>query len=203
MEEEYRMQKIQAETRIVPPDVESHPNGVIYEDGTVEYGSGSGNAPTANGNGAAGALTSLSSAGADDNASTRALVGETVEHATSPAEPATPANENPVVSDEFDATSDDSGEAENPESERTGLTVSDEATLRSTSEAAGDDVERPSLAAVKEEEDEGDKKTPVPPQDYSFSNKRLCERWLDNLFMVLYEVTKLQPTNTVEGSSTD
>ena len=33
--------------------------------------------------------------------------------------------------------------------------------------------------------------TPVPTttaDSFSFSNKRLCERWLDNLFMVLYEV---------------
>ncbi|KAK0496621.1 Chs5p-Arf1p-binding proteins-domain-containing protein [Armillaria luteobubalina] len=27
----------------------------------------------------------------------------------------------------------------------------------------------------------------LPPEPFSFSNKRLCERWLDNLFMVLYE----------------
>lgn len=31
--------------------------------------------------------------------------------------------------------------------------------------------------------------SPPPVQEpFSFSNKRLCERWLDNLFMVLYEV---------------
>ena len=31
--------------------------------------------------------------------------------------------------------------------------------------------------------------SPAPAQEpFSFSNKRLCERWLDNLFMVLYEV---------------
>jgi hypothetical protein len=36
-------------------------------------------------------------------------------------------------------------------------------------------------AASSNEEEE---KTPGP----SFTNKRLCERWLDNLFMVLYEV---------------
>jgi hypothetical protein len=176
MEEEYRMQKLQAEARSAPPDVESHPNGVIHEDGTVEYEPA--NAPTTNGHGAS---APIPSAGADDNASTRALVGETIGSA------ATPANEKPVIDDELNDASNN-GDVKDLESEGTGLVLDDEATLRSTTEAAGDDVERPSLAAMKEEEDENEKKTPVPPQDYSFSNKRLCERWLDNLFMVLYEV---------------
>lgn len=176
MEEEYRMQKFQADTRSTPPDVESHPNGVIYEDGTVEYETAP--PPTTNGHGGS---VPIPSAGADDNASTRALVGETIDSS------ATPANEEPVIGGELDGASDN-GDVEYLESERTDLALDDEATLKSTTEAAGDDVERPSLAAMKEEEDENEKKTPVPPQDYSFSNKRLCERWLDNLFMVLYEV---------------
>lgn len=169
------MQKIQAETRSAPLDIESHPNGVIHEDGTVEYSPG--NAPTTNGDGA----SVTPSGGADDNASTRALVGEAI----GPA--AIPANEKPVTDDEFDGTSDNSDVKES-ENGRASVAADDEATLMSTTEAAGDDVERPSLAAMKEEEHETEKKTPLPPQDYSFSNKRLCERWLDNLFMVLYEV---------------
>lgn len=32
---------------------------------------------------------------------------------------------------------------------------------------------------------------PEPDDKFSFSTKRLCERWLDNLFMVLYEVRRL------------
>lgn len=32
---------------------------------------------------------------------------------------------------------------------------------------------------------------PEPDDKFSFSTKRLCERWLDNLFMVLYEVCPL------------
>lgn len=38
---------------------------------------------------------------------------------------------------------------------------------------------------VKDDETVAD---PEPDDKFSFSTKRLCERWLDNLFMVLYEV---------------
>ncbi|KAJ7753788.1 Chs5p-Arf1p-binding proteins-domain-containing protein, partial [Mycena metata] len=57
-------------------------------------------------------------------------------------------------------------------------------------------LERPVQAAAGDEEDtagaDKDKKgkepaPPLPQEPFSFSNKRLCERWLDNLFMVLYE----------------
>lgn len=62
--------------------------------------------------------------------------------------------------------------------------------------AAVDALERPVQAATEDEGQEIDhdappkKEPPSPTQQepFSFSNKRLCERWLDNLFMVLYEV---------------
>lgn len=55
-------------------------------------------------------------------------------------------------------------------------------------EAATQGLERPELAASGDNS-EGHEDSPNPAQDgFSFSNKRLCERWLDNLFMVLYEV---------------
>jgi len=47
-------------------------------------------------------------------------------------------------------------------------------------------LEKPVQAAAGEAED-ADRDIP-PAEPFSFSNKRLCERWLDNLFMVLYEV---------------
>ncbi|KAJ7732202.1 Chs5p-Arf1p-binding proteins-domain-containing protein [Mycena olivaceomarginata] len=61
--------------------------------------------------------------------------------------------------------------------------------------AAVDALERPVQAATEDEGQEIDhdappkKEPPSPAQQepFSFSNKRLCERWLDNLFMVLYE----------------
>ncbi|KAF8717627.1 hypothetical protein AX14_012084 [Amanita brunnescens Koide BX004] len=47
-------------------------------------------------------------------------------------------------------------------------------------------LEKPVQAAAGEADDaDGDNPTTTEP--FSFSNKRLCERWLDNLFMVLYE----------------
>ena len=38
------------------------------------------------------------------------------------------------------------------------------------------------------ETQDGDGGQSPSQEPFSFSNKRLCERWLDNLFMVLYEV---------------
>lgn len=47
-----------------------------------------------------------------------------------------------------------------------------------------DQLEKPSQAGIQD--------APNPSQEaFSFSNKRLCERWLDNLFMVLYEVSSI------------
>lgn len=49
-------------------------------------------------------------------------------------------------------------------------------------------VEKPMVAAGAAA-DEDTAEAPRGGQDaFSFTNKRLCERWLDNLFMVLYEV---------------
>jgi Chs5-Arf1p-binding protein BUD7/BCH1 len=50
------------------------------------------------------------------------------------------------------------------------------------------DLERP-VQAAGEGDQNMNEASPAPAQEpFSFSNKRLCERWLDNLFMVLYEV---------------
>ena len=48
-------------------------------------------------------------------------------------------------------------------------------------------VEKPLQAAAGEEKSDSSDLS-VQAEPFSFSNKRLCERWLDNLFMVLYEV---------------
>jgi hypothetical protein len=49
-------------------------------------------------------------------------------------------------------------------------------------------LDEPVKASMRPEGADGEEQTPANPQDaFSFSNKRLCERWLDNLFMVLYE----------------
>jgi len=48
-----------------------------------------------------------------------------------------------------------------------------------------DGLERPVQAAAGEETDAA--QAANAEASFSFANKRLCERWLDNLFMVLYE----------------
>jgi hypothetical protein len=169
MEEEYRMQKVQAELRSAGVDAvngvrtPNAVNGVIHEDGTVGFGG-----PAVNGNGK-GAMERKSDASADDDASTRAIVGQSIDADLSSA--ATPDAEKPGTP--VPAHASDPGNHE-------------EDTEASTLYTIGTDVERPSLAATKEDGDEHGQD--VPAHDYSFSNKRLCERWLDNLFMVLYEV---------------
>lgn len=52
-------------------------------------------------------------------------------------------------------------------------------------------LERPVQAAAGSGEgaQDGDAAGGSSQEPFSFSNKRLCERWLDNLFMVLYEVS--------------
>ncbi|KAF9566530.1 chaps-domain-containing protein [Agrocybe pediades] len=52
--------------------------------------------------------------------------------------------------------------------------------------ANGAGLEKPSQAAGEGEQNVNEAFTPAQ-EPFSFSNKRLCERWLDNLFMVLYE----------------
>lgn len=168
MEEEYRMQKVQADIKsagVETPGPNST-NGVIYEDGTVEYGERSQPKTNGNGNG---------NVGADDDASTRALASMERTGTPDGEKPATPN----VPED------DETSESIETKEEGDGATLAETSTLESTTSG----LERPSQAATKEEADGESAGQDLPPQDYSFSNKRLCERWLDNLFMVLYEVS--------------
>ena len=50
-------------------------------------------------------------------------------------------------------------------------------------------LQQPVQAAAGEGSGENKDASPGGQESFSFSNKRLCERWLDNLFMVLYEVS--------------
>ncbi|KAL4897260.1 Chs5p-Arf1p-binding proteins-domain-containing protein [Aspergillus ambiguus] len=75
------------------------------------------------------------------------------------------------------------GEQEN------GTNSEDETTTNGNkSEQAGDSIERPEQTVASEVVKSG-KEDPDPSHSSytQFKNKRLCERWLDNLFMVLYE----------------
>jgi hypothetical protein len=49
-------------------------------------------------------------------------------------------------------------------------------------------VEKPEQSAIRDDDQDAPLVSPHGLDTFSFSNKRLCERWLDNLFMVLYEV---------------
>jgi len=59
--------------------------------------------------------------------------------------------------------------------------------------------EKPAQAAG-EGEQAINEASPSPTQEpFSFSTKRLCERWLDNLFMVLYEACYFRSIHTISS----
>ncbi|EPQ53723.1 chaps-domain-containing protein [Gloeophyllum trabeum ATCC 11539] len=131
MEEEYRMQKAQAE--------HAHVNG--------------GDAPEG------------SNRGADDDASTRGVVSQSQKGSV--AAPAIPTIR---ISTESDRAREEEESEEGKEED-----------------VASDVLEKPMQAAGDDQEGGGAQSGATQQSDFSFSNKRLCERWLDNLFMVLYE----------------
>ncbi|PPQ72495.1 LOW QUALITY PROTEIN: hypothetical protein CVT26_003585 [Gymnopilus dilepis] len=192
MEEEYRMQKAQGEMhqvlskqKPVPARESDVGNAVIHEDGTVVRDS------------------------VDDNASTRGVM--------SPPSPVLAATEDADVNgNELEHPSaiptiristesqrvnkeDDQSEATKVEEEapvpskdkgKAKATDEDEAGQEVLTNGHGqpNGVERPAQAAGEGEQAVNEASTPAATQEsFSFSNKRLCERWLDNLFMVLYE----------------
>lgn len=158
MEEEYRMQKAQADIQKVATshsaqDVNENA-AVIHEDGSVTAG----NATLA-----------------DDDASTRGMSSPLSESESKPEfENGLNVSAIPIIR----VSSESDTEREIAESTRNGIAEQDEQSMT---------LEKPVQAAAGEE--------PEPSQvsnsyqeAFSFTNKRLCERWLDNLFMVLYEV---------------
>ncbi|KAJ8087664.1 bud site selection protein [Marasmius tenuissimus] len=178
MEEEYRMQKAHTEMSKVP----GGGSGVIHEDGTVRDPASSSADPDGN----------------DDNASTRGL-------SSGPNSPPPP-NGNSIpeptipmirISTESDLERE-KAEAEAEESQKDQGANGDAAAGKVNGfkfdAGEGPGLEKPAQAAAGEEEDvtgdAGDHASAThkqPQEAFSFSTKRLCERWLDNLFMVLYE----------------
>ncbi|TFK72805.1 chaps-domain-containing protein [Pluteus cervinus] len=165
MEEEYRMQKTQGDIQAAA--MAAATNGtkesdaarvVIHEDGSaVPNDRDRGRTP-------------------DDNASTRGMV--------SPVSAAsrTSFSESSTLEVNTIPTIRVSSESEREREEEEG---------KEEHQANGDKkvngVEAPPQIAIVEESSEKEH-TPLPDKEpFSFSNKRLCERWLDNLFMVLYE----------------
>lgn len=176
MEEEYRMQKAQTDIHqalrsangVVTSQTKETDVGtsVIHEDGTVVKGDDEDE---------------------DDGASTRALA---------PPTPKLKADDiNGRVSTESTDADDDVSEmtkvAETATDEIDDSTTNGDSKppLNGLPEPNGVPrhvLEKPSQAAATEGEQNGNDGSGAEP--FSFSNKRLCERWLDNLFMVLYEV---------------
>ncbi|KAK4145955.1 Chs5p-Arf1p-binding proteins-domain-containing protein [Dichotomopilus funicola] len=65
--------------------------------------------------------------------------------------------------------------------------VDDESGAQTLSPGAGENIERPSSAVDPAEVKKGDDSGSKDDHFSRLNNKRLCERWLDSLFMVLYE----------------
>ncbi|KAH9941143.1 chaps-domain-containing protein [Epithele typhae] len=193
MEEEYRMQK-QTEQ---PPSAAA--SKVFHEDGSVV-------SPRRGVS-----LQGQAAAAADDDASTRGMAspsesdrhgdakadgdgdGESetlvagangiptirisTESAREAASAAKPLNGDAAKEEE----EEEAEEAETETEPKENGEVADEVTKNGIKDPA---LEKPVQAA---ENPEGEGGASPSQEPFSFSNKRLCERWLDNLFMVLYE----------------
>jgi tetratricopeptide (TPR) repeat protein len=164
MEEEYRMQKAQADIQKVVTsngarDVNKS-DTVIHEDGSVTVGS-----------------ATL----ADDDASTRGMSSPLSESESKPEiENGLNVSAIPIIR----VSSESDTEREIAESTRNGIAEQDEATASASVQSMT--LEKPMQAAAGEEP-EPSQSSNSNQEAFSFTNKRLCERWLDNLFMVLYE----------------
>lgn len=181
MEEEYRMQKAQADIHATNSSLSNNdtPNGVIiHEDGST---------------------STSTDPSEDDNASTRGMVSP---------HPGRRSDSIGVVDDPASGSTKVNGETETLNASTTIPTIristesdhdveeheEDAKVNGGTTPEASDNVTKPVQAAALEEEEQEAKTNSAAggnegkPEAFSFSNKRLCERWLDNLFMVLYEV---------------
>ncbi|KAI0701992.1 chaps-domain-containing protein [Cytidiella melzeri] len=163
MEEEYRMQKAQT-------DHASTSSPVIHEDGSVTLD---------------GQMSNLSTKDADDNASTKGVRSTTHSPSLSQANGSDVPNGIPTIriSTESQREAKQQGDAE--QSDTNGVHEVED----TTPQAPSDSLEKPVQAVVGEGNEDTNGPSPSQSQHeaFSFSNKRLCERWLDNLFMVLYE----------------
>lgn len=168
MEEEYRMQKAQVETP-GPDSIQDGGSTTIAADGST---------------------LATRTGDADDDASTkgvRSIAG-------------TPIHSPKVTASGSDALEADVEAVTNgiptirisTESNRERANSTEAAVNGASQNGVGEvSLEKPIQAAAGEnsQDTNGDASTIATTQEaFSFSNKRLCERWLDNLFMVLYEV---------------
>ena len=201
MEEEYRMQKAQNDPHQHGRQDSASAKNVIHEDGSVLPSKQRPTSQTTT-------LVPSANGGADDDASVRA-VKESPTH-TSRQNSLTVADiptiristesdgerEREAAVEEASKDPEQQGESEEEKSEEEGTNEDDgegEASTKvnGTTSVVHDTLEKPVQAAA--DNSSGSEDAPPTPaataDSFSFSNKRLCERWLDNLFMVLYEVS--------------
>jgi len=200
MEEEYRMQKAQGEPHAHGRQDSASSQHVIHEDGSVLPSKRPSASLTTT-------LVTDANGGADDDASVRA-VKESPTHKSRQASLAVSDIPTIRISTESDGDRErevaarearnqadrreESQEEEEEEGEEEGSEESedeDPTKVNGTSPVVHDTLEKPIQAAA--DNPSGTEDTPTASattsDSFSFSNKRLCERWLDNLFMVLYE----------------
>lgn len=200
MEEEYRMQKAQVDVPRHSPPLSSPGssnnigggNGelvtVIHEDGSVSR-SPVGSVPKR------GESLNTAGGGADDNASTRGVRSEVntpaPSHSGKDSMSVPGANGLPTIRISTESNRERTKATEQQEQENGGEEDQEEEKEAGNEDKGKgngvkvDPLEKPSQIGVQ---DGGDVSNPSQ-EAFSFSNKRLCERWLDNLFMVLYEVS--------------
>ena len=206
MEEEYRMQKAQSEPHVHGRQDSASSQNVIHEDGSVH--------PTKRRSASlATSLVADANGGADDDASVRA-VKESPTH--KPRQTSLAVSDIPTIRISTESDGDREREVavreagkqaeRREESQKEGKEEEsseesedeDPARVNGTSPVVHDTLEKPIQAAA--DNSSGSEDAPTAPataaDSFSFSNKRLCERWLDNLFMVLYEV-RFVPNTTV------
>lgn len=169
MEEEYRMQKAQVET----PGPDS-----IQDDGSTTIA-------------ADGSTLATRTGAADDDASTKGVRSTAGTPVHSPK--VTPGSSDALEADVEAVTNGIPTIRISTESNRERANSTDSPAVNGASQNGVGEVnlEKPIQAAAGEasQDTNGDASTVTTTQEaFSFSNKRLCERWLDNLFMVLYEV---------------
>ena len=161
MEEEYRNQKAQIIADTLESDLRG--NGVVHEDGTVHPSMVD-----------AIATAKRAPDGNDDDASTRGM--------------SSPPPQSELGGAQKDEIKDEEEEDEEPHTAQAEGTVN--GTKRSEFSASRGGIDKPKRAAASEadEDEEPERRREVSGEAHALNSKRLCERWLDNMFMCLYEV---------------
>jgi Chs5-Arf1p-binding protein BUD7/BCH1 len=208
MEEEYRMQKTQGDIQRVlsatSTNGSSLGNAVIHEDGTVVRPSIDDQASTRGIKAPSPTIPTVSIADANGNDDQPVSAVPTIRISTESSRGNDSKEEENL---QKKLANDDSEEKEEPESNTVDRKIEKGKSKEVYADDGQTDSDMPSANGVVQQNGiqshglekpvqaagEGDqnvnKTSPAPAQEpFSFSNKRLCERWLDNLFMVLYEV---------------